>query len=236
MGHHGPNALISGGTMSKEKIEQNNGKKPRTASKEVRRQQLIDATIDSIAKHGITGTTMTTVTRTAGLSIGLANFHFSTKQNLFEETLRFLAEEHHQQWKKSYEKANLAPEDKLLAIVAAHFHPKICNRKKIAVWYGFFGEAGARASYRKLADDIDTERRDITAELCRKIIEDGGYDTVDATDVTLMLESIYDGFWLNILMYPGEFSLAEAKRRIESYLAQVFPRHFQYSAPLSSTG
>ncbi|WIY24454.1 TetR/AcrR family transcriptional regulator [Parasedimentitalea psychrophila] len=236
MGHHSSNALIFGGTMSREKIAQNNGKKPRTASKEVRRQQLIDATIDSIAKHGIVGTTMTTVTRTAGLSIGLANFHFSTKQNLFEETLRFLAEEHHQQWKKSYEKANLAPEDKLLAIVAAHFHPKICNRKKIAVWYSFFGEAGGRASYRKLADDIDTERRDISTELCRKIIEDGGYDTVDATDVTLMLESIYDGFWLNILMYPGEFSLADAKRRIEGYLSQVFPRHFQRPAPPDSTG
>ncbi len=151
-------------------------KKPRTASKKVRRQQLIDATIESIAKHGISGTTMTTVTRSAGLSIGLANFHFSTKQNLFEETLRFLAEEHHEFWKKSYETANLAPEDKLRAIVAAHFHRSICNRKKLAVWYAFFGEAGARASYRKLANEIDAERRDVSIELIHQIVADGDYD------------------------------------------------------------
>lgn len=202
-------------------------KKPRTASKEVRRQQLIDATIESIAKHGISGTTMTTVTRAAGLSIGLANFHFSTKQNLFEETLRFLAEEHHEFWKKSYGAANLAPEDKLRAIVAAHFHRSICNRKKLAVWYAFFGEAGARASYRKLANEIDAERRDASVELIRQIIRDGGYDNMDATDIAFTLEGLYDGFWLNILMYPGAFSRFDGMRRIEGYLAQVFPRHFQ---------
>ncbi|MGR3662432.1 MAG: TetR family transcriptional regulator C-terminal domain-containing protein [Paracoccaceae bacterium] len=201
-------------------------KRPRTASKEVRRQQLINATIDSIAKHGFAGTTMTIVTRAADLSVGLANFHFKTKQNLFEETLRFLAEEHHNQWKKSYEKANLVPEAKLLAIVAAHFHPKICNRRKIAVWFSFFAEATARAAYRRLADDIDAERRDLTVELCRQIINEGGYDNVDPVNVAFTLEGLYDGLWLNILMYPGEFSRLDMMKRIEGYLALVFPNHF----------
>ncbi len=41
----------------------------RTASKEVRRLQLIKATIESISKYGILGTTMTTMTGFAGLSV-----------------------------------------------------------------------------------------------------------------------------------------------------------------------
>lgn len=218
------------------KTKQGKPQKPRTASKQVRRQQLIDATIESIAKNGISGTTMTIVTRAAGLSMGLANFHFSTKQKMFEATLKHLAEEHHEFWKKSYAKANLAPEHKLRAIVAAHFHPSICNRKKIAVWYGFFGEAGARASYRKLANEIDAERRDVTTELCRQIIAEGGYDKVDATDIAFMLEGLYDGFWLNILMYPGEFSRFDAMRRIEDHLALVFPQHFKRPVPRDDKG
>jgi len=201
-------------------------KKPRTASKEVRRQQLINATIDSIAKHGIAGTTMTTVTRTAGLSIGLANFHFDSKQNMFVQTLRFLAEEHRDHWKKSFEKATLAPEAKLLAIVAAHFHPNICSRKKVAVWYGFFGEPNARASYRNFVNEIDAERRDVTEELCRKIIEDGGYEKLNPSNIAFTLEGLYDGFWLNILMYPGEFTRFDAMKRLQEYLSQIFPKHF----------
>lgn len=198
----------------------------RTASKQVRRLQLIDATIESIAKFGLSGTTMTTVTQIAGLSLGLANFHFSTKQNLFNETLRFLSEEHHGHWKKQYERANLAPADKLLAIVEAHFHPSICNRKKIAVWYGFFGDAGARASYRKLVNDIDTERLNLSTKLCKQIISQGGYQNVDAEEVAFTLEGLYDGFWLNILMYPGEFARFDGMKRIEGYLWRVFPDHF----------
>ena len=206
-------------------------KKTRTASKEVRRQQLINATIDSIAKHGFAGTTMTTVTRTAGLSIGLANFHFTSKQSLFEETLRFLAEEHRDHWKKRFEKANLAPEAKLLAIVAAHFHPKICNRKKVAVWFGFFGAATARASYRDLVNEIDAERRDISIKLCKQIIQEGAYEALDPVDITFTLEGLYDGFWLNILMYPGEFTRFDAMKRLQEYLSQIFPKHFERPPP-----
>jgi len=218
------------------KTTKNASKQPRTASKKVRRQQLIDATIESIAKHGLTGTTMTTVTCEAGLSLGLVNFHFSTKQNLFEETLRYLANEHNQFWKKSYEKANLAPEAKLEAIVAAHFHPTICKRKKITVWYGFFGEAKSRASYRKLVADIDAERVNISARLCREIIKEGGYENIDPENVAMTLEGLYDGFWLNILIYPKEFTRFDAMRRIQEYLAGLFPKHFECPPPTDSKG
>jgi len=212
------------------------GKQSRIATKAVRRQQLIDATIESIAKNGLAGTTMTTVTREAGLSLGLVNFYFSTKQNLFEETLRYLAEEHHQFWKKSYEKATLTPEAKLKAIVAAHFHPTICKRKKITVWFGFFGEAKSRASYRKLVADIDAERLDVSARLCREIVAEGGYDTIDPENVAMTLEGLYDGFWLNILMYPREFTRFDAMTRIQKYLAGQFPSHFEHPTAISGKG
>jgi len=207
-------------------------KKARTASKAARRQQLMDATIQSIAKFGLSGTTMTTVTQIAGLSRGLANFHFETKQNLFEETLRYLADEHHQHWKSQYEKANLAPAAKLQSIVAAHFHPTICNRKKLAVWYAFFGEAGARASYRKMVNDIDAERRKLTFILCQEIIKQGGYKNVDPEDVTSTLEALYDGFWLNFLMDPGDMRRSFSANRVARYLWQVFPNHFDQPLPI----
>lgn len=205
----------------------------RTASKEVRRRQLIEATINSIAKHGISGTTMTTVTRLAGLSLGIVNFHFENKENLFAETLKFLAEEHRDHWRKAYETAGPEPEAKLLAIVDAHFTKTISSRKKLKVWFGFYGEVGYRAAYRKLMTDIDGERWSISTELCRAIIEDGGYDNQDARNVSDTLEGLYDGFCLNILMYPGEFSRHDARARVRDYLANVFPRHVEARAAVA---
>lgn len=115
---------------------------------------MIDAAIEVIAKHGISGTAMAAVPRFDGLSNGLVNFHFKTKQSMFEETLRLVVEEHRRQWKKSVRRASLAPADRLLVIVDTHDHPKICNRKKLAVWFGFHGEVVHRAIYRDLMTEL----------------------------------------------------------------------------------
>ena len=65
----------------------------RTESKEVRRRQLIEATIDSIADNGFAGTTTATVAERANLSHGIINFHFKSKERLFGETIGYLADE-----------------------------------------------------------------------------------------------------------------------------------------------
>ena len=203
----------------------------RTETKAVRRLQLIEATIDSIAQRGIGGTTMSTVTEGAGLSLGLANFHFKTKQNLLEATLLHLANEHHDQWKKAHCAEGISAADKLEAIVASHFHPRICTQRKLSVWFAFYGEAGRRDVYRSLIEHIDDERFDTTIALIREIKEDGGYGGPGARQVALGLESLYDGMWLNILLYPNDFKRVAGKDHVMAYLASLYPQHFETPAP-----
>lgn len=204
-----------------------NGKPARrTESKAVRRQQLIEATISSIAKNGIGGTTMSTVTEQAGLSIGIVNFHFKSKQNLFEETLMYLAREHHDHWLKAYNDAGLTAPEKLLAIVDAHFHAKICSQKKLSVWYAFYGEAGRRKIYRKLIEKIDDERFDISLRLCEEINADGRYQGLPPRQVANLLEAYYDGMWLELLTYPENYTREKARDHIVAFLASVYPAHF----------
>ena len=62
--------------------------KKRTASKEERQLQLIQATIRSVAQNGLSDTTMATVSSEAGLSQGIINLHFQSKERLLVETLR----------------------------------------------------------------------------------------------------------------------------------------------------
>ena len=63
---------------------------PRSLPAKTRRKQLIKATIKCIAKNGLSGTTMADVTKLAGLSLGIVNLHFETKEKLLVETLRFI--------------------------------------------------------------------------------------------------------------------------------------------------
>ena len=80
-------------------------KSRRTASKEARRQQLIEATIKCISKKGIGSTTLGDVASEAGLSQGIVNLHFKSKDNLFNETLRYLADEYKSLFEKTLQKA-----------------------------------------------------------------------------------------------------------------------------------
>ena len=230
LGGKADNELEKMGSMPVSQTPSDNTKptgRRRTESKEVRRQQLINATIDSIAQNGIGGTTMSTVTEIAGLSLGIVNFHFKSKQNLLEETLLFLAKEHHEQWLDAFDNAGLSAPEKLLAIVDAHFHPRICSPKKLAVWFAFFGEAGRRKVYRKLINDIDLERYSIALRLCSEIAEDGGYDDMPPRQVANILEALYDGIWLELLTYPENFRRTEARDHIVAFLSKVYPDHFR---------
>ncbi|MEM9146387.1 MAG: TetR family transcriptional regulator C-terminal domain-containing protein [Pseudomonadota bacterium] len=200
-------------------------RRPRTASREVRRRQLIEATIACIARHGLSGTTMAQVTGLADLSMGLVSFHFQSKENLLQETLIHLAEEHRTRWVQSLADSALDPAAKLAAVIDAHFHPSICNEEKIPVWFAFFGETRYRDLYRDKIAQFDGERTKIVEELCQELAAIGNL-VIDPHMVAQNLESLADGLWLSIMLYPRELNRLAAKQQVASYLNAVFPRHF----------
>lgn len=55
-----------------------------------RRLQLIEATLSSVEEHGLQGTTVQTISHTAGLSVGIVGHYFGGKQSLLEASLRHL--------------------------------------------------------------------------------------------------------------------------------------------------
>jgi TetR/AcrR family transcriptional repressor of bet genes len=103
----------------------------RTAPKEERQQQLIQATIRSVARNGLSDTTMATVSREAGLSQGIINLHFQSKDRLLVETLRYLSEQYRNAWEKAVDNAGDSPADKLAAMVAIDFKAPVCDRNKL---------------------------------------------------------------------------------------------------------
>ena len=52
---------------------------PRPAMKEVRQQQLIDATLKSVEQHGLQHTTINTISKLAGMSSGIISHYFCGK-------------------------------------------------------------------------------------------------------------------------------------------------------------
>ena len=78
--------------------------------------------------------------------------------------------------------------------------PSICDRRKLAVWFAFWGEAKAVPTYQKICARYDDRYDEIMVALCDEIIADGGYERIDPQVVTDALSSLTDGLWLSCLV------------------------------------
>lgn len=198
----------------------------RTARREQRRRQLIDATMKCIARRGMSSTTLGDVASEAGLSQGIVNLHFTSKDNLLTETLRFLADEYKAQFTRAYDKSGPDPADRLLALIKLDLRPSICERRKVAVWFAFWGEVQSRPTYRKICDERDQYYDDTIEKLAAEIIADGDYKNVTAESIAIVLNATTNGLWLSCLISPATFDRHKAMDAILGYLSSVFPKHF----------
>jgi len=194
--------------------------------KELRRTQLIEATIDVIAKRGFAGITLAEVAEEADLSAGIVNFYFKTKEDLLVETLRHLALQYQAHWTAALGRAAGDPAARLAAMVDADFDPHIASRKGVTVWYAFWGEARWRPEYLRVCAELSDAFFDQTRELCRAIIEAGDYRDLDPDAVARGLNAMIDGLWLDLLVNPKGVDRAEAKRTCFAFLARLFPAEF----------
>ncbi len=201
-------------------------KSNRTASKVARRQQLIEATIKCISERGIGSTTLGDVAREAGLSQGIVNLHFESKENLFNETLRYLAEEYKSLFEKTLEKSGPDAADKLLALMELDLKPSVCDRKKIAVWFGFWGEVISMTAYRKMCNEYDRGYDRVIERLSKEMIAEGKYDNIHAKNIADVLSSLTNGLWLSCLISPKNWDRHAALESVKGYLKSVFPQHY----------
>jgi TetR/AcrR family transcriptional repressor of bet genes len=202
-------------------------RKSRKASKETRQQQLIEATIDSLAKRGYSDTTLANVADGAGLSRGIVNFHFESKEKLLVSTLQYMSDEYASHWNNALEKAGPSAADKIWALVNADFDRRICTKRKLAAWCAFWGEAKSRPTYQALCGASDLNYQKTFVELCTELKADGGYD-YHPEPMALGICSMMEGLWFRLMMNDGltrERALAAA---IE-YVAAVFPKHISTS-------
>jgi AcrR family transcriptional regulator len=200
-------------------------KKGRKASKETRRQQLIEATIDSLAKRGYSETTMADVADGAGLSRGIVNFHFESKEKLLVATLQYMADEYSQHWRAALNKAGDDPARQLHALVAADFDRAICNKRKLAAWCAFWGEAKSRPTYQALCGARDEAYQRVFIELCARLKQDGGYD-FEPQATALALSAMLEGLWLRLMMGTEDVTRETAFQAAAEFMASVFPKHY----------
>lgn len=198
---------------------------PRTLSRDTRRTQVIEATIQALAERGFSRFTLTDVAKRAGISHGLVLFHFQSKENLLAETLDFLAEEYRSNWQEALESAGDAPEARLLAMVRADFTDKLCTPERLAAWCAYWGEIQSRPLYQSRCAANDALFHDTLVALCTQMNATYGY-AHNPEQAARLIRVLADGIWLDLMSVEGAHSVPDALEIMMLGVRGLFPRHF----------
>jgi len=198
---------------------------PRKLSRDARRAQLIEATIAVVADRGYARTTLTDVARKAGLSHGLVNFHFQSKEALLTETLAYLSAEYRASWVRALEAAPPDPAQQLDAMVRADFTPELCAPVRLSAWCSFWGEAQCRPLYQEKCGANDAQHIAALESICAALMAQGGYPGQPAR-VARVIRVTSDGVWMDLMTQSIPYSTAEALRTVHCAVAAFFPDHF----------
>ena len=198
----------------------------RIANKQSSNLKLISSAIKSISEKGISETTMSDVSQGAGLSQGIVNFHFKSKELLLIETLKFISNEYLQSFQNCLKKSGSNPCKRIIAIVNNDFSKKICSRDKIALWFTFFSEVKFKPAYHQICKERDLYYQKITEDIFRELIK-LEKSTISLTNVSNGLQALVMGLWLDQLEDPDTFKRKQAKQICFNFIKSNFPKQFK---------
>lgn len=215
--------------------------KPRFARQPppVRRQALIDATIECLKRYGHDGLSIRTISAQAGVSVGLINHHFPNKDELVAAAYRYINAELVAGMQAAVARAGNSPQARMRAFLEAWFSAPSLDADALAVWVVFWGlyrhsrliQRAHRETYQAYVGLL----RGMLAELLpqasasrsargRRGARGAGAQAVDLRLAAIGLTALLDGLWLEWCLEPGTFRPAQAVELCETWIASLAGR------------
>ena len=198
----------------------------RSENKKNSNLKLISSTIKNLSKKGINELTMQDVSQGAGLSQGIVNFHFKSKELLLIEALKYISNEYLDSFQRSIAKKGNDPRKKIIGIVENDFSKKICTREKIAVWFTFFSEIKYKPAYHQICKERDMYYQSLTENIFDELIKKEKVK-LSKKNISRGFQALIMGLWLDQLEDPDTFNRIQAKKICFEFIKSNFPKQFK---------
>lgn len=184
----------------------------RTRIEKIRRRDLIEAAFRTFLDHGLGGTTVARIGRRAGMSHGIVNYYFKSKDQLLSAVMRHAFR---QILRSSLVQLRSArtPRQRISAAIHGNFPADLYNRNTAAAWISFLAEASSNPEFGRLQDRFYRRLR-------RHLVINLGELTgpAQAERIALGISVWIDGLWLRSGMRPHALDRHAAIHAIEEYV------------------
>jgi betaine-aldehyde dehydrogenase len=192
----------------------------RAEAEDIRRQQLIDATIDTLAEEGFVATTLAEIGSRARVSPGLIAHYFSDKDGLLEATLRNLATRLGRGVSQRLGVAR-SPRERVQAVIDATLAPEEFEPRTCSVWLAFWGQVIHSERLRRVQRIYQRRMLSNLTHALRRLVPDS-----EAERIAIGLAAMIDGLWLRAtLSSPHETDSRMARAMASSFVDAEIARH-----------
>ena len=193
----------------------------RTKTIMARRQDLIQATIKSIATEGYSNSTVQTICDAAGLSRGLISHYFKGKDDLLLEVFRHLVAEADEDTRQAVRAVGDDPMQRLLAATESAFKRPKESRENSMVSLAYWGTAPWNPQMLDLYHKLWRRYRIWVRRMIEQAAAQRGLE-IDADRAALTYTQLVDGFWLGWLMDKDAYSPDDAISIIRDWVLDLF--------------
>jgi TetR/AcrR family transcriptional repressor of bet genes len=185
---------------------------------EVRRLRLIEATIECLKRYGHEGLSVRRISAEAGVSIGLINHHFPTKNALVAEAYRHFNAQLNQAVIDAMGHAVQSPREKLRALFRAIFSPPNLDRDVLTVWVVLWGLYHHSREIQKVHSEAYGGYVETLREALAALQKESGKFRMNLRLAAIGAQALLDGLWLEWCLDPENFSPQEAVQLCESWV------------------
>jgi TetR/AcrR family transcriptional regulator, transcriptional repressor of bet genes len=200
----------------------------RRAAPQVRREALIEATLQCLKKYGHDGASVRRISAAAGVSIGLINHHFPSSAGLIAETYDTLARTLNEALRSEVENTAVTPRQRISAFFRASFAPELLDPQLFSVWVVFWSMVAHSAEIRAVHARTYGQYRSILEKLIGQLVDSGAAPPLKLRQAAIALCAVLDGLWVELSLSADTFKPREAIAICEDWInalcAGAFPR------------
>lgn len=184
----------------------------RTSIEQIRRRDLIEAAYQTFLEHGFNGMTMARIGERAGMSHGIVNYYFKSKDELVSAVVRKANTLIMQDTARRLRAAQ-TPRERVSAVIAGNFPADLFTRDIARAWVSYYAALGQHRELDRMQTVVDVRLTRNLMHALRQLV-----DAKRAKIIADYIAVLIDGYWLRHTKSHDPVDAGTAIARIEAFV------------------
>ena len=172
----------------------------------VRKARLVEATLVCLQRFGFQGASIRRICAEAGVSVGLINHHYASKDELVADAYLAITRRLTEQLRAAIDGAAPDARSRLSAFFSGSFSEELLNPRLLDAWLAFWVAVKSADTISRAHDRSYAEYRATISQTLMQLARENRWRRFDSDLAAIALSALLDGLWLEYGLDPNTFS------------------------------